>query len=71
MFQGFQDDIMLVAGNVLHTMKEAKRKDNWKKLFISLEKGILCVYKNTKVGCFYILYCMCYVPEYDAMQHTV
>ncbi|CAB4010418.1 arf-GAP with Rho-GAP domain, ANK repeat and PH domain-containing 1-like isoform X1 [Paramuricea clavata] len=43
-----QNDTSVSIAGSYQTMKEVKRKENWKKLCVKLEKGILTVHKNLK-----------------------
>lgn len=48
--QALQNDVSLSIAGSYQTMKEAKKKENWKKLFVKLEKGTLTVHKTLKVS---------------------
>lgn len=50
--QALENDTSLSIVGSYQTMKEVKKKENWKKLYFKLEKGILSVYKNLKVSFF-------------------
>ena len=48
--QALQNDTSVSIAGQYQTMKEVKRKDSWKKLFVKLENGMLTVHKNAKVS---------------------
>ena len=50
MKQALQNDVSQSIAGSCQTMKETKKKENWKKLFVKLEKGALTVHKNLKVS---------------------
>jgi hypothetical protein len=65
MKQALQNDTSVSIAGSYQTMKEVKRKENWKKLCVKLEKGILTVHKNLKVS-----YCLnlCFIHRHSQKE---